>query len=154
MNKSQTPSVDLASVSGDVPFPQATLKFLDGLTVTLSPNLSLSHSVMGNHYILEGRDEEGQVAAVKITFSSRRRASGQGFERYIEFEPITGQPLSSIGENYFFQFTGKSPSFIPRDNHYKLNQVTPGGGYMIEVSPFYLNCLRLFYEQPPKRSSD
>lgn len=156
MNKLPVPSLPSfrgrARFSEEVPFPSAEMKFLDGLKVEMYPDSSMPHSIMGVHYILEGRDEEGQVAAIRVTFSSRKRASGEGFERYMELEPMIGQPLASIGKNYAFHFRGKSPSFVPRDNSYKMNQVTPGGDYTIEVSPSSLNCLRLFYEQPSKNS--
>lgn len=145
--------------SGNVPFPTAEMTFLDGLNVSLYPNSSMTHSIMGVHYILECRDAEGQVAAIKISFSSRRRdfsaEPGPEFERYIEFEPHRGKPLTCRGENYGFEFKAeKNPSFVPRDNNYRISQLVPGGGYMIELRPFFLNCLRLFYEPPYKGSSE
>lgn len=144
--------------SGDIPLESAEIKFLDGLHVSLYPNSSMTHSIMGFHYILECRDDEGQVAAVKITFSRRRASSfepGPEWERYIELEPHRGKPLTCQGADYSFDFKAKEhASFVPRDNNYRISQLVPGGGYMIELAPFFLNCLRLFYEPPYKGSSE
>jgi hypothetical protein len=154
MNKSHTPVKEGSQFSGDIPFPEATLKFLDGLEVSLHPESSMDHSVMGVHYVLACRDAEGQVAEIKLTFSSRRRNDsaepGPEFERYIELEPRRGKPLECRGMDYSFAFKAKHPSFVPRDNNYRISEAVPSGGFKIELEPHFLNCLRLFYEPPRK----
>lgn len=159
MVKLPTAPSDPAPFSGDVPFPSAEFELLDGLHVSLRPDYGMTHSVMGVHYVLEAQDKEGQTAAIKITFSSRRRGlsdePGPEFERYIELQPSRGKPLACMGKDYGFEFKAlKSPSFVPRDNNYRISQAVPGGGFMIELDPFFLNNLRLFYEPPYKGRSE
>lgn len=159
MAKPPTVPSDPPPFSGDVPFPTAELELLDGLRVSLRPDYGMTHSVMGVHYILEAEGKDGQIAAIKLTFSSKRRsfASGPGpeFERYIELQPSRGKPLAFTGKDHVFDFMApKSPSFVPRDNNYRISQAVPGGGFMIELDPFFLNCLRLFYEPPYRGPSE
>lgn len=153
MKKENVPAAGEEPFSTEVKFPKAELKFLNGLSVELYPDSGMTHSVMGDHYILECRDEEGQVAAIKITFSSVSDESGKR-RRYLELTPGRGEPLACSGKDYSFEFKGKGPSFVPRDNNYRINQAMPGRGYTIELEPFFLNCLRLFYEPPYKGSSE
>ena len=157
MTKSPVPSSD-SSFSSEVPFPSATLEFLDGLQVSLYPNSSMTHSVIGVHYMLEMRDKEGQAASIRITFGSRRRdftaEPGPEFQRYVELESRSGMPLDFFGKDHCFHFKGKNSSFVPRDNNYRVSQAIPGGGFTIEVDPFFLNCLRLYYEPPYKGSGE
>lgn len=158
MVKASVPATGEESFSTDVKFPTASLKFLDGLEVSLYPDSSMTHSVMGVHYILEGRDQEGQTVAIKVTFSSRRRSSslepGPEFERYIQLEPRRGKPLVCRGKEYGFEFKSKWPSFVPENSRYTITQLVPGGGFTMELDSYSLNHLQLFYEPPYKGSSD
>jgi hypothetical protein len=158
MKKVQVPATAEEPFSTEVEFPTASLKFLDGLEVSLYPDLSMSHSVMGVHYILEGRDGEGQTVAIRVTFSSRKRDSssepGPEFERYIQLEPRRGKPLACTGKNHNFEFKSKGASFVPENGRYAINQLTPGGEFTMELDSYSLNHLQLFYEPPYKGSSE
>jgi hypothetical protein len=147
MNKPRVPATD-PSFSGDIPFPQATLEFLNGRVVTLYPAHD-SHSVMGDHYFLEDRRSDGSVAVMKLTFASH--GHGNDIEHYIEIEAYRGLPLLLKGDNHGFEFKGKNPSFRPT-HHYALNSVTHGGDFRIELGT--LNGLRLYHEPPSKSSRD
>jgi hypothetical protein len=160
MGRLTVPSVPLGAdtdsqpFSGDVPFPSMEFELLDGLQVSLHPNSSMTHSVLGVHYVLECRDKEGRTAAMKVTFSGRHDGSSGGLVRYLDIEPYRGLPLQCRGKDYGFEFNGKWPSFVPQNEDYMIKSAVPSGGWSIEMPSYSFRHLRLYYEAPYKGSSE
>jgi len=134
---------DGETISGEVPFPEAHLSFINGTEISLRP-AHTSHTVMGVHYELEVRHPDGSVALLGLTLDTH----GQGDEQksYIVLEAKRGLPLFVQGERYGHTFQGAHPSFHPPS--YRINGLS-SKGYKLETDG-NLGKVTLYCEQPKK----
>lgn len=131
----------------DVPFPAASIAFLDGTKISLHPAWTPSTSE-GTHYFLEVEGPEGSRAKIKLTFAAW--GNGSDLQRHVDIEAEQGLPLKVRGPNFEFEFRNTRPSFYPL-SPYKVNGLT-SKGYVVEVA--HLHAFRLYHEPKPQPSGD